>query len=300
MAEKDITEKILADYNDVFADIINVLLFKGEQVISPDDLESTSTKSQYKADGKIHELERDVSKLVKSGNTTISLIGLENQTQPDRFMPARIFSYDGQSYRAQLLTKDSTKLYPSVTLVLYFGFDPWNYGKRMSELMDIPEKFQEFISDYEMKNLFEIAFLSPEQVKLFHSDFRYVADYLVQKRMTNDYTPSPDVLQHVDETLKLITVLTGDTRFEEAATELPPKGGISMCDVLDRVESKGIAKGISQGISQGIAQGKSIGEERLGSLITAMVADHSGTDAVVRVSTDPEYRREMYMKYGIL
>ena len=31
MGEKDITEKILADYNDVFADIMNGLLFAGEQ-----------------------------------------------------------------------------------------------------------------------------------------------------------------------------------------------------------------------------------------------------------------------------
>lgn len=30
MGEKDITEKILEDYNDVFADIINGLLFQGE------------------------------------------------------------------------------------------------------------------------------------------------------------------------------------------------------------------------------------------------------------------------------
>ena len=29
MGEKDITEKILADYNDVFADIMNGLLFAG-------------------------------------------------------------------------------------------------------------------------------------------------------------------------------------------------------------------------------------------------------------------------------
>ena len=29
MGEKDITEKILADYNDVFADIMNELLFAG-------------------------------------------------------------------------------------------------------------------------------------------------------------------------------------------------------------------------------------------------------------------------------
>lgn len=291
MSERDITEKILADYNDVFADIINVLLFKGEQVVSPDDLEPASTKSQYKADGKIHELERDVSKVLKSGNTTISMIGLENQTKPDKFMPVRVFGYDGQSYRSQLLTKNSPRIYPSITLVLYFGFEHWNYSRRMSDLMDVPEDFRAFISDYEMKNLFEIAFLSPEQVKLFRSDFRYVADYLVQKRMTDNYTPSPNVLRHVDETLKLMTVLTGDIRFEEAVSELPSKGGVSMCEILDRVENRGIEKGLSQG--------KSIGEERLCSLINAMAADHFGTDALVRISTDSEYRRKMYRKYGI-
>ena len=36
MGEKDITEKILADYNDVFADIMNGLLFAGEQKIGED------------------------------------------------------------------------------------------------------------------------------------------------------------------------------------------------------------------------------------------------------------------------
>ena len=31
MGQKDITEKVLEDYNDVFADIINGLLFGGVQ-----------------------------------------------------------------------------------------------------------------------------------------------------------------------------------------------------------------------------------------------------------------------------
>ena len=44
MAEKDITEKILADYNDVFADIVNVLLFDGRQVVSADDLETVKDR----------------------------------------------------------------------------------------------------------------------------------------------------------------------------------------------------------------------------------------------------------------
>lgn len=35
MGQKDITEKLLEDYNDVFADIINGLIFKGEQKRDP-------------------------------------------------------------------------------------------------------------------------------------------------------------------------------------------------------------------------------------------------------------------------
>ena len=32
MAVKDITEKILLSYTDVFADVVNGLLFKGQQI----------------------------------------------------------------------------------------------------------------------------------------------------------------------------------------------------------------------------------------------------------------------------
>ena len=38
MAEKDVVEKILESYNDVFSDIVNVLLFQGKQVLSGDEL----------------------------------------------------------------------------------------------------------------------------------------------------------------------------------------------------------------------------------------------------------------------
>lgn len=84
MVEKDITEKLLMDYNDVFADIVNVLLFDGEEVIKEDSLSDMNTRSQYKADtGEMHEQERDISKKLVDGNTVISLIGFENQTDSD-------------------------------------------------------------------------------------------------------------------------------------------------------------------------------------------------------------------------
>ena len=49
MGEKDIAEKVLEDYNDVFADIVNVLLFQGEQIVKPEQLEDKTllTSIQY-------------------------------------------------------------------------------------------------------------------------------------------------------------------------------------------------------------------------------------------------------------
>lgn len=55
MAEKDITEKTLEAYNDVFADIVNVLAFQGKQMVRPKELTDALPRSFYKADGKIRE-----------------------------------------------------------------------------------------------------------------------------------------------------------------------------------------------------------------------------------------------------
>ena len=164
MGQKDTTEKLLMDYNDVFADIVNGLLCKGEQVVQPCDLVMSQPISQYKADGKIHEMERDVCKYWKPGNVRIALYGLENQTRVENFMPFRIIGYDGSAYRAQLLEKKETVV-PVVTMVLYF-------------------------------------------------DFRIIARFFVEKRKNPDYIPEdPMEIEHVDEFLKLMAVLTGDNRY---------------------------------------------------------------------------------------
>ena len=98
MGDKDLTEKILEDYNDVFADIINVLLFNGQQKVKPTSLENSAVHSQYKAeDNKLHEQERDVSKTWKEYNVELALYGLENQTYIEKMMPLRIAGYEGAS-----------------------------------------------------------------------------------------------------------------------------------------------------------------------------------------------------------
>lgn len=51
MGQKDLSEKILADYNDVFADIVNVLVLEGRQRIDPDDLTATAVTKEKARSG---------------------------------------------------------------------------------------------------------------------------------------------------------------------------------------------------------------------------------------------------------
>ena len=257
VGEQDITQKLLESYNDVFADIVNGLLFDGEPVIRPEELEDQAPRAAYKADGQIREIERDVAKRWVRSNIRIACIGFENQTEPDAAMPLRVYGYDGAEYRAQLLRENRGKpFYPVVTLVLYFGYEKhWDKPLTLHEAVHVPEIFKPYVSDVRV-NLFEIAFLSREQVSRFKSDFRVVADYFVQKRESGDYTPSPDKLTHIQATLQLLSVMTRDRRFEEVYNDSADKEEVrNMCDVLDRVEKKGIAQGIAQGKAEGLVEG---------------------------------------------
>ena len=84
MGQKDLSEKILVAYNDVFADIVNVLLFNGQEQIQPEELEDRRTKALYRENGMLHEMERDVVKHWRKGEVRFACIGIENQTNQTR------------------------------------------------------------------------------------------------------------------------------------------------------------------------------------------------------------------------
>ena len=292
MAEKDIAEKTLETYNDVFADIINVLLFNGEERIKEDELEEESPNSSYKSDGKLHAQERDVAKYWRKGLVRIALYGLENQTDIDRDMPLRLFSYDGAAYRGQLLADKETKekngkaapRYPVVTLVLYFGYQRrWKTPRTLYDCLDIPEELKPYVNDYHM-NLYEIAYLSEEQVQKFTSDFRIVADYFVQMRKNRDYKAPETTIKHVHELLQLMSVMTKDGRFEGAYSQEMERRPTNMCEVLERIENRGIEKGIEKGIAQG--------EDMILALMRYLLSNDR-MDDIKRVTEDEAYRSKL-------
>lgn len=252
MRQKDMVEKLLEDYDDVFADIVNVLLFDGKQIVDKDSLSEANLISQYKAEtGRQHEQERDVAKYWEDGNVRIALCGLENQTKEEKYMPLRVIGYDGASYRQQLLKEnEGKKIVPVTTLVLYYGTTKWKSPKNLKGVIHMNAQIEPFVNDYKV-NVFNIAFLDEETLQKFTSDFRIVADFFVQKRKNEDYQPNAQTIIHVDAVLKFLKSMTGDSRYEIKFSQEEKERGVSMCNVIDKAENKGIEKGIKKGIEIG-------------------------------------------------
>ncbi|MBE5925980.1 MAG: transposase [Lachnospiraceae bacterium] len=310
MAEKDIAEKNFMALEDVFADVYNGLLFNGEEVIKPDDLEDVRGFSQYKADdSKLHEQERDVLKLWKGHGINLAFMGIENQTNPNRDMPFRVIGYDGAKYRSQLLEKETKcvddeekqvykkERYPVVTVVLYMGKDKWNYSNNLIDCFnpklpddDITSVMKEYISDYKI-NVFDIGDMSLEDIEVFKSDFKMIAEHFVRLRNNEqDYEPDNRSIQHVDEFLKLMSVLTGDTEFLEQknaySAEEKEGGKVAMDRIMEYRYNKGVVEGETRG------------EDLITSLIKKL-KENNRINELDRVLNEPEYRKELYKEYGI-
>ena len=254
LADKDATEKRLEDYADVFSDLVNVLLFKGKQLMQPEDLLTALPRSIYKVDGKMHEQERDVAKFWKKGQIRIAFIGLENQTDIEADIPFRIIGYDGAVYRDQLNADEKDKpkeRYPVVTLVLYFGYERrWNKPLNLKECFSIPEELEPFVNDYHV-NLFEIAWLPDETIAMFQSDFRFVAEYFSQKRKNQQYKAPAGEMKHVRAVLELLSAVMQDTRFMDAYNGCVAEGRPTNMDPwLDEIENRGREEGREEGKSE--------------------------------------------------
>ena len=275
--DKDILEKKLEDYNDVFADIINALLPLNEK-IAPEDLQDVRARNIYSSSGEIHEQERDTVKLWTKGEIIFCLLGLENQSKIDKAMPVRVAGYEGGDYRVQITRRDddikaarkaedsdevkrllNAKFYPVITIVLYYGIRRWTKPRTLFECLNIPEGVKPFVNDTKL-NIIEIAWLTDEQAAKFTSDFRIVVDYFRQKRITKNYRASKWEIEHVDSLLKLMRTLTGDKTFEDAQNSILydyEKGDkLTVDNFLSRQVAKGRAEGRLEGIAKGLLEGK--------------------------------------------
>ena len=250
MAEKDITEKLLTDIDEVFADIYNSLCFNGENIIKPDDLSSASVTTAFISNDVTRGLISDVSKIYKNSNLTLALLNIENQSTEDSDMPFRIIGYEGAKYNSQLISGSDAR-YAIATLVLNFNTKKrWSTPKSIKESLKnkYPIELDEYINDYKV-NVIDVAFMDKEDIEKLNSDFKAVAKYYYLKRNNiEDFEELGECnLKYPVQTFATMKALTGDSRFETAYNDYvethKDDKGVTMEKILDDLINKGKSEG---------------------------------------------------------
>ena len=211
-------------------------------------------------------------------------------------------AYAGNTKRHRYKTK-----YPVITLVLYLGYKKrWNYPINILDIVKVDDRLKPFVNDYKI-NLFEIAYLEEEKTALFKSDFRILVDYLHQIRTNNSYNPKDYTIKHINELLTLMSVMTGDNRFEDSINEANEKEAKYMCEVLDIIENRGIEKGIEKGLEKGMERGLKKGLKKgrqegadMVSKLNELLLNEGNIDKLRRANTDKDYRYKLLREYNIL
>lgn len=224
--------------NEQFADLFNAFLFGGQQVIHSEKLQEQDTDSTD-----ILELEtnrvsmqgaRDLVRLVKTHDgVAYALLALENQDDIHYAMPLRVWGYDYYSYMKQYQEKKAMyrkagvkltgaeyisgirktdRFVPVVTLVLYYGDEPWDGPQSLGELLEVPEELRPYVNDYQIyvidmkennlplqnqnnKDLFQMMSLL----------YNYSKDKYQRKQEIDDYQIQHELSEAVIDTLESIT-----------------------------------------------------------------------------------------------
>ena len=297
MGEKDILEKKLLMFNDVFADFVNGIMFDGKEVVKEDELVDLSGWSHYKGDDSKHRFQdRDVVKLWKKEKVVISLIGIENQDIPDKNMVFRVLSYDGASYRTQLVEEESRKrkknagiegelqdIFPVITFVIYYGEEEWRHETTLHKRLNLGSELKHYVSDYSI-NLIDLKKLSEDDINKFKKDFKLIADYMVKG---SKHKADRIDLNHPEEVSELILRLTGEELPFEVECE---EGGKNMEKFFEPMFERAEARGE--------ARGKAEGENCLARLISLLMSEGKN-DKIKDVVENEEIRHGLYKEYGI-
>ncbi|MDE5717469.1 MAG: Rpn family recombination-promoting nuclease/putative transposase, partial [Lachnospiraceae bacterium] len=217
MGQKDLAAKQFERSSEVFADIINALIFEGDRVVFPKDLQPAPTESLYPAeDGMLRNQYSDVSKYeIRDGRIAMQYT-LENQSRPDYKILLRKAGYEGAIYRQQYDGKDT---YPAITLVLYWGDAAWNTSSDLYKFFRkkrIHGMARKYIDNVRL-HMYSMRCLPQETRQRFRSDMRVVVDYLAEGEK---YIPTDQEIVDVEATMRMLYALTGETNFIDNMEEL--------------------------------------------------------------------------------
>lgn len=320
MGQKDLaTNKCLSDA-ERYADLINAVVFNGEQRLHSEELQEVDSKSVisgwlYKYGYKGRQLYRDVVKRAAFG-ANFAVVGLENQNDVHYLMPLRSMAYDLAEYEKQaskigkLIRKKKNitsaeflsrfgkkdRLHPCVTIVLFYGKE-WDGSKELYDLIDftdIPEEMKEYVNNYKV----HIVNVSKwENVEMFKTDLKQIFSFLRcanDKEKIKELTDNDPEFQSLDEeAYDMLSEYASSSVLKRLKKKYCKGGKVNMCKGLQDWAAEERLVGMEQGMERGIevfVQDK---------LEDGKSKEEIVSKLILRFQIDDVKANNYYQKYGV-
>lgn len=255
--------------NARFADLFNAILFNGENVIKPEELEEADTdlSTVLKFNSHADTLQKVLDVVKKSAHgVDFVVLGLENQQKVHYGMPLRVMLGDALGYlkEYQEISGNNKKegkwknseeflsgfckedrLHPMVTICIYYGENIWDGPMSLKDMLNIPENLCSVVNDYRM-NFIQVW--DSGQFNFKNPDVRTVFE-VSRNIFKREYNKITDVYKNREIDSELGLVIGAITESKELINQaLERKGGrMNMCKALEELKLEGMEKGIEKG-----------------------------------------------------
>lgn len=276
MGKKDIALRKYLNDKERFSDLINGILFRGEQELMPSMLEERDSVAAIAVNEKrrLIKRERDIIHKAAMG-VEFLILACENQMEIHYGMPVRIMLYDGITYEEQMeelrkknkienkyknsaeflsgMKKDDV-LIPVITFVLYYGKDEWDDHLTLKSMLKIPSKYDilnTYINDSKV-NLISMRKIDP---KLFKGELREFLELLqcnedLEKMKQLVQTDSRYRFLTKDTCETLMALSDGMDYFERLRECVENREVFNMSTAFDQLVQQGIDQGMEIGRKQ--------------------------------------------------
>ncbi len=275
--KKDTVEKEFVSFPDIAADVINALLYEGEQITDAEKLLAGPTETIYQGVEKLRSQYEDLCKYELADGKINVMYLIANQSRTDGKMLLRKAGYTGGVYREQYENK-TWNIFPVVGFVLYWGNHRWRSScdiHRLFRKRKLSDDTWKYIDELKL-HVFEMRHLPEKTRKLFRSDMRIVVDFLAE----GDGYRSDRKIVHKAALIKMIRVLSGETDTEDVEKwmeeqKIREEDEVTVCELFDQYERKG--------------------ENRF-AMLAQMLMDSGRNDDLRRAISDRNYREQLYME----
>lgn len=265
MSRKDVLSKNYIGQKEVFADLVNLALFCGKEVVKAEKV--------IELDSSIKMKRRDLLRRCILQKRKELIVGIENQSVVDPSMPIRVLCYDAEIYERQIEEKRkenkgkglkggeylsgirfTDRLDPVITIVLNLSEERWCGPRDVKEMLHS----KEIVNGYEIR-VIEPRELTEEKLKRCKSEvwkFLQVLKYYQEEEKMIECLKRKEYEEVGEETAKMIEEFVGIK-----TNHIVKEGKVNMCRVMESYTKKCRLEGKKEGERMGVEKGKK--EEKL-------------------------------------